>query len=77
MRSARKTSAQPGILGKTTPGPSSFSSFALASRSANASVPPLIVHQIVNIRHIQNHAAGLATRLRRAAGITVPSVGKG
>jgi hypothetical protein len=37
---------------------------------------PTLEHQIVNIRHIQNHAAALATRLRRAAGISVPWVGK-
>jgi hypothetical protein len=34
-------------------------------------------HQIVNIRHIQHHAAALASRLRRSAGIAVNWVGKG
>jgi hypothetical protein len=34
-------------------------------------------HQIVNIRHIQHHAAILANRLRRSAGITVNWAGKG
>jgi DinB superfamily len=34
-------------------------------------------HQIVNIRHIQHHAAALASRLRRSAGIAVTWVGKG
>ena len=38
---------------------------------------PTLEHQIVNIRHTQNHAAALATRLRRAAGISVPWVGRG
>ncbi len=38
---------------------------------------PTLEHQIVNIRHIQNHAAALATRLRRTAGISVPWVQKG
>ena len=33
-------------------------------------------HQIVNIRHIQHHAAALASRLRRSAGIAVNWVGK-
>jgi hypothetical protein len=33
-------------------------------------------HQLVNIRHIQHHAAVLAARLRREAGIQVPWVGK-
>jgi hypothetical protein len=33
-------------------------------------------HQLVNIRHIQHHAAALATRLRRDAGIQVRWVGK-
>jgi hypothetical protein len=34
-------------------------------------------HQILNIRHIQNHAAALASRLRRSAGIAISWVGKG
>jgi DinB family protein len=34
-------------------------------------------HQIVNIRHIQHHAAALASRLRRSAGIAINWVGKG
>jgi hypothetical protein len=34
-------------------------------------------HQIVNIRHIQHHAAALASRLRRSAGIGINWVGKG
>jgi hypothetical protein len=34
-------------------------------------------HQIVNIRHIQHHAAALASRLRRSAGIAISWVGKG
>jgi hypothetical protein len=38
---------------------------------------PTLEHQIVNIRHIQHHAAALATRLRRSAGISVNWVGKG
>ena len=38
---------------------------------------PTLEHQIVNIRHIQNHAAALATRLRRTAGIAVQWVGRG
>jgi hypothetical protein len=38
---------------------------------------PTLEHQIVNIRHIQHHAAALASRLRRAAGIAVDWVGKG
>jgi DinB superfamily len=32
-------------------------------------------HQLVNIRHIQHHAATLATRLRRDAGVDVEWVG--
>jgi DinB superfamily len=32
---------------------------------------PKLEHQIVNIRHTQHHAAALATRLRRAAGISI------
>jgi hypothetical protein len=38
---------------------------------------PTLEHQIVNIRHIQHHAAALSTRLRRSAGIAVDWVGKG
>jgi hypothetical protein len=38
---------------------------------------PTLEHQIVNIRHIQHHAAALSSRLRRSAGIEVPWVGKG
>jgi hypothetical protein len=38
---------------------------------------PTLEHQIVNIRHIQHHAAALSTRLRRSAGIAVSWVGKG
>ena len=34
-------------------------------------------HQILNIRHIQNHAAALSSRLRRSAGIAISWVGKG
>lgn len=34
-------------------------------------------HQLVNIRHIQHHAAALATRLRREAGVGVAWVGMG
>lgn len=33
-------------------------------------------HQIVNIRHIQNHAAALATRLRRDSEVQIAWVGK-
>jgi hypothetical protein len=33
-------------------------------------------HQIVNIRHIQHHAAALASRLRRSADIAIGWVGK-
>jgi hypothetical protein len=33
-------------------------------------------HQIVNIRHIQHHAAMLSSRLRQSAGIAVDWVGK-
>ncbi len=36
---------------------------------------PTLEHQIVNIRHIQHHAAALATRLRRSAGISIDWVG--
>jgi hypothetical protein len=38
---------------------------------------PTLEHQLVNIRHIQHHAAALASRLRRTAGIAVDWVGKG
>lgn len=38
---------------------------------------PTLEHQIVNIRHIQHHAAILSSRLRRSAGIAVNWVGKG
>ena len=38
---------------------------------------PTLEHQIVNIRHIQHHAAALSSRLRRSAGIAVDWVGKG
>ena len=38
---------------------------------------PTLEHQIVNIRHIQHHAAALSSRLRRSAGIGVNWVGKG
>ena len=34
-------------------------------------------HQIVNIRHIQHHAAALSNRLRMLAGISIDWVGKG
>jgi DinB superfamily len=36
---------------------------------------PKLEHQILNIRHTQHHAAALATRLRRSAGIGVEWVG--
>lgn len=36
---------------------------------------PTLDHQIVNIRHIQNHAAALASRLRREAKIDVDWIG--
>jgi hypothetical protein len=32
---------------------------------------PTLEHQILNIRHTQHHAAALATRLRRTAGISI------
>jgi hypothetical protein len=38
---------------------------------------PTLEHQLVNIRHIQHHAAALSSRLRRSAGINIPWVGKG
>jgi hypothetical protein len=34
-------------------------------------------HQVVNIRHIQHHAAILSARLRKVAGISIGWVGKG
>ncbi len=37
---------------------------------------PTLEHQIVNIRHTQHHAAALATRLRRTAGISIDWVGR-
>ena len=37
---------------------------------------PTLEHQLVNIRHIQHHAAALATRLRREAGVKVDWVGQ-
>jgi hypothetical protein len=37
---------------------------------------PTLEHQIVNIRHIQHHAAMLSSRLRSTAGIEVAWVGK-
>jgi hypothetical protein len=36
---------------------------------------PTLEHQILNIRHTQHHAAALATRLRRGAGISIDWVG--
>jgi DinB superfamily len=38
---------------------------------------PTLEHQIVNIRHIQHHAAILSSRLRRSDGIIVGWVGNG
>jgi hypothetical protein len=38
---------------------------------------PTLEHQIVNIRHIQHHAAALSIRLRQSAGIEVGWVGRG
>jgi hypothetical protein len=38
---------------------------------------PTLEHQLVNIRHIQHHAAVLSSRLRRSAGIAINWVGKG
>ncbi len=38
---------------------------------------PKLEHQIVNIRHIQHHAAILSSRLRRSAGISIDWVDKG
>jgi hypothetical protein len=37
---------------------------------------PKLEHQLVNIRHIQHHAAALATRLPREADISVAWVGR-
>lgn len=37
---------------------------------------PKLEHQLVNIRHIQHHAAALASRLRREAGVEVEWVGR-
>jgi hypothetical protein len=34
-------------------------------------------HQVVNIRHVQHHAAALATRLRRECGVAIDWVGGG
>jgi len=36
---------------------------------------PKLEHQLVNIRHIQHHAAALASRLRREAGVSIAWVG--
>jgi DinB superfamily len=36
---------------------------------------PTLEHQILNIRHTQHHAAALATRLRRTAGISIEWIG--
>jgi hypothetical protein len=38
---------------------------------------PKLEHQIVNIRHIQHHAAALSVRLRRSAGIEIDWVDSG
>jgi hypothetical protein len=38
---------------------------------------PTLEHQIVNIRHIQHHAAALSSRLRRSAGIAIQWFGRG
>jgi hypothetical protein len=38
---------------------------------------PTLEHQIVNIRHIQHHAAILSSRLRRSSGIDIDWVAKG
>ncbi len=38
---------------------------------------PTLEHQIVNLRHIQHHAAILSARLRRSAGIAIDWVDKG
>ncbi|MCA9284986.1 MAG: DinB family protein [Phycisphaerales bacterium] len=37
---------------------------------------PKLEHQLVNIRHIQHHAAALSSRLRREAGIAIEWVGR-
>jgi len=37
---------------------------------------PKLEHQLVNIRHIQHHAAALSSRLRREAGVGVAWVGR-
>lgn len=37
---------------------------------------PKLEHQLVNIRHIQHHAAALASRLRREAGIEIEWVSR-
>jgi hypothetical protein len=37
---------------------------------------PTLEHQILNIRHIQHHAAALSTRLRRGAQIEIQWVGR-
>jgi DinB superfamily len=37
---------------------------------------PTLEHQIVNIRHIQHHAAALSSRLRRSAGVAIGWIGK-
>ena len=37
---------------------------------------PKLEHQLVNIRHIQHHAAALSSRLRRESGVAVPWVSR-
>lgn len=37
---------------------------------------PTLEHQLVNIRHVQHHAAILSARLRRGAGIDIPWAGR-
>jgi len=37
---------------------------------------PKLEHQLVNLRHIQHHAAALSSRLRREAGVEVAWVGR-
>lgn len=37
---------------------------------------PKLEHQLVNLRHVQHHAAALATRLRREAGVEIEWVGR-
>jgi hypothetical protein len=51
----------------------------LASPSSGYSwyAVPKLEHQIVNIRHIQHHAAALSTRLRLGSGVRVPWVKMG